>query len=195
MPTWNLPVFLSEVEDAGYQVDVLLNEKVTIEFLKTGLAAYDLIILRTDSFVLGGNTYYCSGEPTSFETRVRLANEIASQEVRVGVCVGFSAIFLHNSYPEDTLQPGLVYAVGSGTAELAWAFLGAGSAVFAGYYEDWSLSWGRMDSLSIKLFHYLGLGYSVKDAMIQLDGYMHRGHGNTANWPSLFWAGNGNIGI
>jgi hypothetical protein len=195
MPTWNLEEYVSQLEHAGYHVDVLLNENVSISFLKTGLANYDLIILRTDSFFHEGIHYYCSGEPVTYQTSTVFANEISSHELQVGACLAFSVVFLEDNYPAGSLRHGLVYAIGSTTDELSDAFLSGGSAVFLGYDATFRLDWGQIDALSIMLFTYMSQGYSVEDAMNQLNMYLYTGHGTTNDWLLPYWTGDGNFKI
>jgi hypothetical protein len=194
MPTWNLDSYVSLLERAGYHVDVLLNGDVSISFLRVGLAKYDLIILRTDSFGQESINYYCSGEQVTPQTLTKFANEISSKELQVGVCVGFSSIFLQNSYPKGSLH-GLVYVLASGAAELSSVFLGAGASVFISFNQFFTLRFGRMDAFSQAFFKYLSRGYSVKDAQQELNIYLKIGHGNTASWPQLDWKGDGNYKI
>ena len=195
MPTWNRQEYVSLLERAGYQVDVLMNENVTISFLKVGLAKYDLIILRTDSFQGEGFNYYCSGEPVTPQTRATYSAEISADEVSVGVCVGFSMVFLKHSYPPGSLR-GLVYAISAGTAELAPAFIKAGASAFMGYYEEMGgLGWGRMDALATTVLRYLSQGSSVKGAVIELYTYLAIGHGGTSTMPAIYWYGNGDYTI
>jgi len=190
MPTWNLDAYVQPLQRAGYQVDVLFNENVSIAFLGTELAKYDVIILRTDSFGYEGFDFYCSGEPVA-NARTRFAGEISSRELHVGACVGFSVLFLSHSYPTGSLRPGFVYAIGSTTAALSSTFLKAGAVAFIGYYEDKSLQWGRVDALSQKLLSYLSQGYSINDSIIRLTRYLNTGHGSTATWPMLYLSGDG----
>ena len=193
MPTWYLEGYVSQLERAGYHVDVLLNEDVSISFLKTGLANYDIIILRTDSFDNEGVVYYCSGEPVTTKTRTAFTAEISSGELQVGVCVGFNEAFLKDNYPPNSLRPGLVFAIGSLTTDLSSAFLAGGSSAFISY--NGGLQWGQFDALSIRVLRYLAQGYTVKDALTELNKYLQAGHGKTANWPSPYWSGNGDFKI
>jgi hypothetical protein len=193
--TWNMASYVSLLEHAGYQVDVLLNDQVSISFLKTGLAKYDLIILRTDFFNDESLTYFCSGEPVTSETRGTFASEISALELRIGVCLGFSILFLQDNYADGTLQHGLVYALGGGTAELSGEFLRAGSSVFIGYDQAFSLQWGRMDAYSQQFLKYLVRGDSVKDAQADLRAYLVTGHGVTGDWPQFRWIGDGDYKI
>jgi hypothetical protein len=195
MQTWNMASYVSLLEHAGYQVDVLLNEQVSIVFLKTGLAKYDLIILRTDFFNDESLTYFCSGEPVTSETKGTFASEISTKELRIGVCLGFSILFLQHNYATGTLQHGLVYALGGGTAELSGEFLRAGSSVFIGYDQAFTLQWGRMDAYSQQFLKYLVRGYSVEDAQVELRSYLITGHGVTADWPEFRWIGDGDYKI
>jgi hypothetical protein len=195
MQTWNMVSYVSLLQHAGYTVDVLQNAQVSISFLKTGLAKYDLIILRTDFFNDESLTYFCSGEPVTGETKGTFASEIAAKELRVGVCLGFSILFLRNNYQDGTLQHGLVYALGGGTAELSGEFLRAGSAVFIGFDQAFSLRWGRMDAYSQQFFKYLVRGYSVEDSQVELRSYLIIGHGVTADWPQFRWIGDGDYKI
>jgi hypothetical protein len=191
MPTWNLDSYVLLLERAGYHVDVLLNGNVSISFLRVGLAKYDLIILRTESFSNEEVNFYCSGEPVTARARTTFANEISSRELQVGVCVGFSLIFLRNNYPANSLRSGLVYTIGSSSSELSSAFLEAGAKVFLTPEETdgYTLQWGRIDAFSIQLFKYLSKGYTVNDAIDQLKTYLHTGHGDSIDWPSLYCRG------
>jgi len=194
MPTWHQDWYVSMLENAGYKVDILLNEDVSISFLQTGLAKYDVVILRTDYFVGEGFDFFCSGEPTK-KAQSTFASEISSHEIEVGECVGFSLLFLMNNYPAGSLH-GLVYVVSGASAELAAGFTKAGASVFIGYYEDmYGLAWGRMDVLAIQVLKYMSRGASVKDAMNQLYQYLVQGHGVTATLPSIYWSGDGDFKI
>lgn len=195
IPTWHLEEYVSILEQAGYQVDVFLSENVSISFLKTRLADYDIIVLRTDSFTDEGINYYCSGEPATFEAREEYAGEISTREIQVGACVGFSAAFIQNNYPANSLRNGLVEVIDGYSADLSSAFLKAGSATYMGYYDAGSLAWGRMDALSIKWMKYLAQGYTVKDATLQLYLYLNQGHGNSVAWPAVFLYGDGDFKI
>ena len=194
MPTWDLNAYVSPLERAGYHVDVLLNENVSIAFLRTGLAKYDIIILRTESYAYEGFDYYCSGEPVT-KARTEFSAEISAKELLVGPCVGFSILFLKDNYPANSLHHAFVYAVGSTTAALSSAFLSAGAAMFIGFYDEHSLQWGYIDSFSEKLFYYLAQGYTVNDAIIRLNRYIYTGHGSTADWPMLYCSGDGTFQI
>ena len=194
-PTWNLQDYLSPLEHAGYHVDVLLNENVSIAFLAENLTNYDIIILRTSWFELeGGMTFYCSGEPVN-QTSTAFAGEISSKELAIDFCVGFSALLLQSNYPPGSLRHGLVYVLGAAGGELSSVFLAAGSSVFIGYSEDYYLMWGRMDALSQALFRYLSEGSTVRDSVAQLYFYLCRGHGGTATWPLPSWIGDGRFKI
>lgn len=193
--TWDMASFVSLLQQAGYHVDVLVNEQVSISFLKTGLAKYDLIILRTDYFNHESLNYFCSGEPVTSETAGTFAGEISAKELKIGACLGFSTLFLQDNYRNGTLRPGLVYALGGGTTDLSTQFLHAGSSVFIGFDQAFSLQWGRMDAYSEQLFKYLVMGYSVKDAQSELATYLDTGHGITADWPQFRWVGDGDYKI
>ena len=193
--TWNMPNIVSLLQHAGYQVDVLTNEQVSISFLKTGLSKYDLIILRTDFFNMESLTYYCSGEPVTSNTKGTYASEIAAKELKIGVCLGFSTLFLRDNYQNGTLRHGLVFALGGGTSDLSTEFLRDGSSVFIGFDQPFSLQWGRMDAYTEQYFKYLVRGYSVKDAQVELRSYLITGHGVTADWPQFRWVGDGDYKI
>ena len=194
-PTWRLEAYVSPLERAGYKVDVLFNEEVSISFLETGLAKYDLIILRTDSFSLEGFTYYCAGDPVDSHSRSTFSAEISLKEVGIGECVGFSILFLKHYYHAGTLRPGLVFVVGGPSAEFSSTLLSAGASVFIGFYEAYTMGWGCMDAYSERLFLYLSQGYSVSDAAMRLLAYLKTGHGGTADWPDMYWTGDGSFKI
>jgi len=189
-PTWHTEEYVSLLENAGYHVDFVLGENASISFLKTRLGDYDLIILRTDSFTYEGNNFYCSGEAATFEARKTYANEIEDGQIQVAACVGFNALLISNSYPAGSLRRGLVTVLDGYSADLGQAFIEAGEAAFVGYYDDaYSLSWGRLDALSLQWLKYASQGYSIKESVLMLYGYLNRGHGETASWPALFYYG------
>lgn len=193
-PTWGFEAYKSLLERAGYQVDILLDGNASISFFETGLAKYDLIVLRTDSIVSEGLTYFCAGDKADASARGTFAGEIGLKEILVGGCVGFSTLFLRNHYPAGSLR-GLVLAVGSRTAELSTAFLKAGATALIGFYDDHCTQWGNLDSYALKLLYYLSQGYSVDGANIQLYIYLYTGHGKTADWILPCWAGDGSYKI
>jgi hypothetical protein len=193
-PTWGSESYKSLLEHAGYQVDIVLDGNASISFFETGLAGYDLIVLRTDSFVSQGLTYYCAGDKADASARGTFAGETALKEVKVEACVGFSTLFLQNHYPAGSLR-GLVFAVGSNTADMSTVFLKAGAAALIGFYDEHHTQWGNLDSYSLKLLYYLSQGYSVESANIQLYIYLYTGHGKTADWILPYWAGDGSYKI
>ena len=195
MPTWDLESYILLIEHAGYRVDVLLNENASIAFLKTGLADYDLVVLRTDAFIREGLTFYCAGDTADLQAREKFGGEISSNEVEVAACVGFSVLFLGHYYTAGTLKHGLVYVLASESAELSSSFTSAGAAAFIGYYSAHSIQWGRLDAYSIQLLYYMSEGSSVADAVIQLYVYLNTGHGKTADWVTPYWSGDGTYTI
>jgi hypothetical protein len=193
-PTWGFESYKSLLENAGYQVDILLDGDASISFFETGLAKYDLIVLRTDSIVSEGLTYFCAGDKADTSARGTFAGQIKLREVQVGACVGFSTLFVRDYYPAGSLR-GLVMAVGSHTAELSSVLLKAGAAAFVGFYDGYYTQWGHLDSYALKLLYYLSRGYSVQGAIIQLNLYLYTGHGVTVDWIQLYWDGNGSYKI
>jgi hypothetical protein len=191
-PTWNLAGYVYPLEKVGYHVDVLVNENVSIAFLKTELAKYDVIIMRTASFSYEGVNFLCSGEPITSNTTA-YASGISSNELHIGVCLGFSSLFLRHNYGADSLRHGLVFMLGSGAAELSSVFLSAGSAAFVGFYESFSMGWGSMDAFTQAFLKYLSEGNTVKEAIVELDMYLYSGHGSTANWLLPYWSGDGDF--
>lgn len=194
-PTWHLEEYTSVLERAGYSLNVLLNEDVSLSLLSEGLGSYDIIILKTDSFTYQGTSYYCSGERVTPETRTTYAGEISKRELHVGACLGFSLMFLYGSYQPDSLRPGLVLMVDGYAEDLASVFIAGGSKVFVSYYNAYSLSWGLMDAYSIKWLKYMADGLSVKQATGKMYAYLTSGHGNIVSWPTIFWYGDGNFKI
>jgi len=193
--TWEARAQISLLEQAGYHVDVVLDGNATISFFETGLANYDLIILRTDAFRFEGFAYYCAGDHVNSTALETFGGMIASKEVQVGPCVGFSMLFLNHYYPASSLRSGLVFMPSSDSAEIASVFLQAGAAAFIGYNEGQSTQWGGLDAYSVKIIYYLSKGYSVAESVIQLYIYLHSGHGNAYDWVLPVWVGDGTYTI
>lgn len=202
--TPNFGQYEATLEHAGYTVQMISDEAASLSFLKTELTNYDLIILRLDSFYYEGLSYFCSGEnfdPFNPRSRTEYAAEYAAEikahEISIaGPCVGFSMLYILHNYQKSSLR-GLVFAIGSGTPELAAAFINGGTAVFISYDApvEYSLAWGRFDLYSATFLGILSEGYTVREAVTQFYGRAMRGHGSTAAWPSIYWVGDGNYTI
>ncbi len=191
--TWNLEEYVSLLEGAGYEVDLVFDENASVTFFATALSNYDVVILRTDSFTREGFNFYCTGEPVTWGTRTTYAEEISARALDAGVCLGFSMKFIDINYVPGSLRNGMVYVIDGYSADLAGAFLNAGSAVYVGYYDAYPLGWGRIDALSLKFLSYVTAGHSVKEAVPMLYTYLCLGHGVTGNWPSIFYYGEGSF--
>jgi hypothetical protein len=202
-PTGNVD-YASVLEAAGYSVETILNDAASPAFFKTELANYDIIILRLDSFLYEGFSYFCTGvtvgatdaqQRNDFATQY--ATEITAHEISLkGPCVGFSMLYILHSYQKSSFR-GLVLALGPGTPELAAAFINNGAAAFITYDSpvEYSLQWGRYDLYTVTILSILTEGYTVRNAVAEFYNQAMRGHGVTADWPSIYWVGDGNYTI
>jgi hypothetical protein len=195
MPTWNIDSYVKPLESAGYAVDVVLGKNASMAFLSSQLPNYDIVILRTDAFDHEGRAYYCSGDdPFDSKTKTTYGGEISTRDLAIGACLGFSGTYMQHSYPAGSMRHGLFFALGSGLEELSAIMLTAGFDVFVTYsMSALSLQWGRYDALSEGFFKYLGQGSTVKNSIIELNQYLRRGHGLTADWPMIYYCGDGNF--
>jgi hypothetical protein len=197
-PTWHISDLITSLRSAGYRVDVITNGQVSVQFLRTQLRGYSLIILRTDSFLAQGLTYYCTGmipvPPTGIIAYQKAyASQIQARELQVSSCLAFSLLFLQHNYPSGL--NGLLYVVGANGQDLANPFLSAGGKVAIGYEDAVGVTWGRMDTMTLALFKYLTQGYTVIESFARVDAELHSGHGGTADWPEMYWLGNGDFKI
>lgn len=195
MPTWNIDRYVKPLENAGYTVDVVLGKNVSMAFLSSQLPNYDIVILRTDAFDREGRVYYCSGDdPFDSQTITTYAGDISTKDLAIGACLGFSGAYMQHSYPAGSMRHGLFFALGSGLEELSAIMLTVGFDVFVTYSMNaLSLQWGRYDALSEGFFKYLGQGSTVKESIFDLNQYLRRGHGLTADWPLIYYCGNGDF--
>jgi hypothetical protein len=199
-PTANIEHYMALLEGAGYSVDVILDEAASIEFFRSELSNYDLIVLRLDSFYYESLTYFCTGHTLEADMAreraeyvTEYAAEISAHELSLaGPCVGFSMLYILHNYEKASLH-GLVVAFGSGTLELAAAFIEGGAAAFISYDSprEYSLTWGRYDLYTVTLLSILSEGYTVKNAIAEFNLRTNQGHGKTATWPTIYWDGDG----
>lgn len=198
VPTWHIDTLIASLRSAGYRVTVVTNAQASIQFLRTQLKGFSLIILRTDSFPGEGLTYYCTGQTPTLPTDVSsyqkaYSGMIQKHEVQVSSCVGFSLIFLQDYYPSGL--SGLLYIVGPDGQDLANPWLKAGGSVAVGYQIDMSITWGRLDVMTLSFFKYLTQGYTVVESYARMDAELHANHGVSADWPAMWYDGNQNYKI
>lgn len=202
-PIWNIDSYVSSLEEAGYSVETILNEAASLSFFKTELANYNLIILHVDSFYYEGFSYFCAGDNfDAFDPSQRIqykeqyAAEITAHKISLeGPCIGFSMRYILDNYNTHSFN-GLVIAYGSHAYELENAFLRNGVDAFITFYQDEpALGWGRSDSVVQTVVQLLAEHNSVRDSVAQFYLIAMRGHGQTADWPSIDWAGDGDYTI
>lgn len=182
---------------SGFAVDVLKNEQVTVDFFKTQLVNYKIIILRTEAYDWAHVTYWYLGEFTTSESPAKYAADIAAKRLNfASFTAGFTARFITDYYKSNPMPGSFVFMVASNSLLLASAFKTGGASVFVGYWKPLNFGFGLVDDLTkLVIFFMAKLQLSVRDAVrAVIDIFMQRAFrfpNETSAIPPLAYSGNG----
>ncbi len=165
--SWLYPVaYLSRVISilnyAGFTVDVIENQLVTVDLFRHQLSDYSLIIWRTEAYQWNHQVFWYLGELTSSTSDGTYSQDIAEGRMDFhGFAAGIKWDFINYYYGSSGLAGRLVYILASRSLDVGWGFLRAGARNVIGYYGSISLQWGFGDFVTRFIFNYLSQGYTV----------------------------------
>ena len=153
----------NDLAHAGYQVSLLSNSAVTLDFITTQLNNYDVIVWRTNTYSFKHTTYWYVGQTVNLAAEQKYADDF--DQGRVNGNAGILGI--SNQFLSEHLQTGslanvkLVVLVSSNSVLIASYFIKAGVKTVISCNGSITLSFGQIDDLTDALFYYLGRGNTV----------------------------------
>jgi hypothetical protein len=183
----------------GFQVDVLRNEEVSVDFFRTELSNYRVIILRTDAYVWAHVVYWYLGELSTAENIAEHANDIGDRLLNFeSFSAGFSDSFIREYYAPNRLPGSFVFVAASVSLVLSAVFREAGAQSFTGYWKPIDFAWGFYDYLTrLVMFFMAEQQMSVHEAVrAVVDIFMQRAYKvpeEAVLIPSLADIGNGAV--
>lgn len=168
-PTEYLDRMIGYLTQDGYNVTVVKDTAVTLNFLTTQLNNYDLVFWRTNVYEWYHVTYWYVGELTNKAT-----TQVYSQDFAKGYLDGTNAIigvsinFLVEHFPRGSLsRVKLAVLESSISANIANVFLTAGVKGTVDYYQTFSLQFSDTDGFTAIVLAYLTSGLSLQNAVWQ----------------------------
>jgi hypothetical protein len=189
----------SLLTSAGFTVEFLVNEQVSVDFFKTQLSNYKIIILRTEAYEWAHITYWYLGEFTTYQSVAKYAADIAAKRLNFdSFKAGFALQFVKDYYKSNPLPGSFVFLVASNSLLLASTFKSVGAAVVAGYYRPLNFGFGLVDHLTQLVIYFMERqGLTVKDGIYAVVNiFMQRAYrvpSETNLIPPLSYIGNGAV--
>ena len=185
----------TELKDAGYNVTFLSGSSITVSFITTQLDQYDILIWRTDMYVLGNTTYWYLGEQGN-QTSYSEAIGIGSINVANGM-LAVSATFLSNTYaPNSLTHLKLAILDSSMSITIAQILIAAGVRTTIDFYQSITAPASLFDWVTWSLVGYLTTGSTVSDAIYKtIYNYEYVSSLDDSYLPPISFLGNGNLQI
>ncbi len=190
-----------ELKHAGYQVTVLTDGAVKVDFLTTQLNNYDLVIWRTNRYTYRHNTYWYVGEVANSGTMNKYASDVAQGWLNGNAGVlGISVDFMNEHFTAGVLaNVKLMLLISSESNLLADYFVTAGAKAVVSCNGLISLTFGLIDDQTTALLSYLAMGetvlQAVYDTVAPYAKTTYRDPLDTYSSPPFWFAGNGALTI
>ena len=185
----------SELKDAGYNVTFLSSNTITLNlFTAAQLDQYDIIIWRTDNYVLGNTTYWYLGLQNN-ETYAG-AIGIRTIEISNGM-LAVDANFFSNSFaPNSLTHVKLAILMSSMSITIGQALLAAGVKTTIDLYQSLQAPPSLLDWVTWSLVGYLTTGSDVSDSIYKtIYNYEYVSSIDDSYLPPISFLGNGNLQI
>jgi hypothetical protein len=127
-PMQYLDEMTAELKEVGYSVTVVRGTAITVSFITTQLDKYDIVIWRTDMYVLGNTTYWYLGEQANQTTSEAYAGQISLRTIDVSNGVfAISPGFLSNNFgPKSLANVKLAILISAMSITIGHIFIRAG---------------------------------------------------------------------
>ena len=186
----------AELKQAGYNVTFLDSSTISLSlFTATQLDRYDIIIWRTDSYVLGNTTYWYVGQQYN-QTVYSGAIGIRTIEVSNGM-LAVSANFFSTTFARNSLTHiKLAILMSSMSGTIAESLIAAGVKTTIDLYETLTAPPSLLDWVTWSLVGYLTTGSNVRDSIYKtIYNFEYVGSLDDSYLPPLQFLGNGNLQI
>jgi len=160
-------LIVQQLESVGYQVTVLQNRNVTLDFLVNQLNNYGIIIWRTDSYTWQHREFWYVGQLSSTAVQAEYASDFAQGWINGnGGILGVSYDFINEHFPANSLpNVTLMLLISTDSNVYAPTFITAGANAVVYCIGTVSLSFSNIDDLTGQLTSYLTQGQSLYTAI------------------------------
>ncbi len=179
LPSTRFVDVTNDLKTIGYSVDVVTDNNVTVQFLKTALIPYDVVILKMLAYKFGMHPYYLlTGEPVTPTGNTQYNEDIIAGNVDKSTqsVYGVDGQFFTKYYNATGLRGKLIYIMASESfLGISDAFKILGASVFIGFTGPVYLNWGLGDEVTYIFFHDLVSGMNVGLAYTFTMAHLRRG--------------------
>jgi hypothetical protein len=185
----------TELKEAGYNVTFLSSSTISLNlFTATQLDQYDIIIWRTDSYILGNTTYWYLGLQNN-ETYTG-AIGIRSIAVANGMLAADADFFSYSFAPNSLTHVKLAILMSSMSMTIAQSLITAGVKTTIDLYQNLIAPASLLDWVTWSLIGYLTTGNDVRDSIYKtIYNYEYVSSQEDSYLPPLQFLGNGNLQI
>jgi ABC-type branched-subunit amino acid transport system substrate-binding protein len=160
-------LIVGQLQSAGYQVTVLRNGNVTLDFLVNQLNNYSLILWRTDSYTWQHREFWYVGQLANSAVQAEYASDFAQGWINGnGGIMGVSLNFIMEHFPANSLtNVKLMLLIATDSNVFGPVFDTAGAKAIVYCNGEVSLSFSLIDDLAGMLMSYLVQGQTVYNAV------------------------------
>jgi hypothetical protein len=186
-----------DLTHAGYEVSILSNSAVTLDFLTTQLNNYDIVVWRTNTYSFAHVTYWYVGQTVDLASELKYANDFEQGRINGNAGIlGVSLQFLSEHLGKNSLSAvKLVVLVSSNSVLMASYFINAGAKAVISCNGAITLSFGEIDDLTSGLFYYLASGSTVYNTVAPFSRTQSEDQLDSFYSPPFWFAGNGALKI
>ena len=188
----------TELKEAGYNVTFLSSNDIGLNlFTATQLDQYDIVIWRTDMYVLGNTTYWYLGE----QNNESYAGAIGIRTIAVsnGMLAVSEQFFSSNFLPNSLTHIKLAILMSSMSITIAQTLIAAGVRTTIDLYQaiDWTIAPpSLLDWATWSLVGYLTTGNDVNESIYKtIYNYEYAGSMSDSSLPPISFLGDGNLQI
>jgi len=188
----------AELKQAGYNVTFLNSNTITLNlFTAAQLDQYEIIIWRTDTYMLGNTMYWYLGE----QNNESYAGSIGVRTIAVtnGMLAVNQQFFKTNFAPNSLSHIQLAILMSSMSITIAQSLIAAGVKATIDLYQaiDWTIAPpSLLDWTTWSLIGYLTTGNDVSDSVYKtIYNYDFTGSISDSSLPPISYLGNGSLQI
>ena len=190
------------LQSSGYQVSMLTNTQVTLDFLLTQLNNYDIVIWRTNTYNWKHVEYWYVGELASSGAETEYQSDFAQGYINgnAGI-IGVSLGFFSEHFTTGTLSNvKLMILISTDSDSFAQFFLTAGANTVIFSNGAISLAFGEIDDLTNQVVASLSTGQDVYAAVYGVVSPFVQNANiedplDTSYTPPFWYQGNGTLTI
>lgn len=175
---------------SGYEVEVYMNENVTVELMKHVLIEYDVIIIKTFKNDFKQEYSLLTGEKI-VKGNLKHEDDISEGRVNLGYHYTYelTSRFFEHYYNDGALEGKLIYLIAPKSTFILKVFKDKGARTMVGYSKDVALAWGWCDLIAEFFFRYMSYGYTAGESVRIINRRLHPAYGQAYTQLAIAYLG------